>query len=42
MKEKKLIEMSRKGYGKKDGSQRGRKEGGKGRNRTGNCRHKKK
>ena len=31
--------MARKNYGQKDGSQRGRKEGGKGRNRTPNCRH---
>ena len=31
--------MSRTGYGKKDGSQRGRKAGGMGRNITSNCRH---
>jgi len=31
--------MPKKGYGKKDGSQRGFKEGGRGRNRTDNCRH---
>ena len=29
--------MPREGYGKKDGSQKGRKQGG--RNRTDNCRH---
>ena len=32
--------MVRKGYGKKDGSQIGRKSGGKGRNKTDTCRHK--
>jgi len=26
-------------YGKKDGSQKGKKSGGKGRNRTSTCRH---
>ena len=31
--------MPRRGYGLKDGSGRGRKEGGRGRNRTSNCRH---
>ena len=31
--------MPREGYGKKDGSQKGRKQGGRGRNRTDNCRH---
>jgi len=31
--------MPRAGYGKKDGQQKGRKEGGKGRNRTDECRH---
>jgi len=31
--------MPKKGYGLKDGSQRGRKSGGRGRNRTSNCRH---
>lgn len=31
--------MRRTGYGKKDGGQRGRKAGGRGRNRTSNCRH---
>jgi len=31
--------MPRPGYGKKDGSQRGRKEGGGGRNQTPDCRH---
>jgi len=30
---------SRKGFGLKDGSQRGLKEGGRGRNRTEDCRH---
>jgi len=34
--------MSRKGYGLKDGSKKGRKAGGRGRNRTSNCRHPKK
>ena len=29
----------RKGYGKKDGSQKGRKNGGQGRNQTSECRH---
>ena len=29
----------RRGYGRKDGSQRGRQGGGRGRNRTSNCRH---
>lgn len=33
------INMVKEGYGKKDGSQRGSKEGGGGRNRTSNCRH---
>ena len=32
--------MPRKGFGKKDGSQKGWNEGGRGRNRTANCRHK--
>ena len=31
--------MVRAGYGKKDGSAKGRKENGRGRNRTDNCRH---
>ena len=31
--------MVRRGYGLKDGSQRGRKAGGRGRNRTSTCRH---
>ena len=31
--------MARSGYGRKDGSQKGRKSGGKGRNRTSKCRH---
>jgi len=31
--------MPRKGYGKKDGSRRGFREGGRGRNRTNKCRH---
>lgn len=31
--------MVRKGFGKKDGSQRGQKDGGRGRNQTDNCRH---
>ena len=31
--------MPRQGYGLRDGSQRGRREGGRGRNRTSNCRH---
>ena len=31
--------MPREGYGKKDGSQKGRKQGGRGRNRTNSCRH---
>ena len=31
--------MTRRGYGRKDGSQRGWKEGGRGRNRTTKCRH---
>lgn len=31
--------MARIGYGRKDGSQRGSKSGGKGRNRTSICRH---
>jgi len=31
--------MVRSGYGRKDGSQRGYKEGGRGRNRTSKCRH---
>lgn len=30
---------SRTGYGRKDGSQAGRKSGGRGRNRTSVCRH---
>jgi len=29
----------RRGFGKKDGSQRGRKAGGRGRNKTSECRH---
>ncbi len=31
--------MTRRGYGKKDGSQRGQKAGGRGRNTTSKCRH---
>jgi len=31
--------MVRKGYGQKDGSQKGFKEGGRGRNKTPNCRN---
>ena len=31
--------MVRKGFGKKDGDQRGRKAGGRGRNQTDECRH---
>lgn len=31
--------MPRKGFGLRDGSQRGRKQGGGGRNRTTKCRH---
>ena len=31
--------MPRKTYGRKDGSQAGRKSGGRGRNRTTTCRH---
>ena len=31
--------MVRQGYGTKDGSQKGRREGGRGRNRTTTCRH---
>jgi hypothetical protein len=31
--------MSREGYGRKDGSQKGRKEGGRRRNKTLKCRH---
>jgi len=31
--------MPRKGYGLKKGDQKGRKEGGRGRNRTDDCRH---
>lgn len=31
--------MARKGYGQKNGGRRGMKEGGRGRNRTSNCRH---
>lgn len=31
--------MPREGYGKKDSTQKGRKQGGRGRNQTGNCRH---
>jgi len=31
--------MPRRGFGKKDGSQRGFKVGGRGRNRTSKCRH---
>jgi len=31
--------MARTGYGSKDGSQIGRKSGGRGRNRTSTCRH---
>jgi hypothetical protein len=31
--------MVRKGFGKKDGSQQGRKDGGHGRNQTSKCRH---
>ena len=31
--------MRRSGYGRKDGSKRGYKQGGRGRNRTSRCRH---
>ena len=31
--------MARSEYGKKDGSQKGSKQGGRGRNKTNNCRH---
>lgn len=31
--------MYRRGYGQKDGSQKGSRQGGRGRNRTANCRH---
>lgn len=31
--------MARRGYGQKDGSMRGQKNGGRGRNQTSNCRH---
>lgn len=31
--------MPRRGYGRKDGSQRGLKQGGRGINRTDKCRH---
>lgn len=31
--------MVRQGYGRKDGSRRGRLSGGRGRNQTSNCRH---
>jgi len=31
--------MPRRGYGRKDGSKRGWKSGGRGRNRTSKCRH---
>ena len=31
--------MARQGYGRKDGSQKGARQGGKGRNRTDDCRH---
>lgn len=31
--------MPREGYGNRDGSQKGRKQGGRTRNRTDNCRH---
>ena len=31
--------MPRRGFGKRDGSQRGRQQGGRGRNQTSNCRH---
>jgi len=31
--------MARKGFGKRDGSHRGQKAGGLGRNRTSECRH---
>ena len=33
------MRMVRKGFGSKDGSQKGRKAGGRGRNRTTKCRH---
>ena len=33
------IKMPRQGYGRKDGTQIGFKQGGRGRNRTTNCRH---
>ena len=31
--------MPRRGFGRRDGSQRGMRQGGRGRNRTSNCRH---
>ena len=31
--------MAKSGYGKKDGTQKGRKNGGGGRNQTNSCRH---
>jgi len=31
--------MVRRGFGKRDGSQRGRQDGGRGRNQTDSCRH---
>ena len=31
--------MARRGFGRKDGSQRGMKAGGRGRNQTNKCRH---
>lgn len=34
-----MVRRPRRGFGLKDGSQRGRKAGGLGRNRTDNCRH---
>jgi len=35
-----VVKITRKGYGKKDGSKRGSKQGGRGKNRTSICRHK--
>ena len=36
---RRVVRKSRAGYGLKDGSGRGRKAGGRGRNRTSTCRH---
>ena len=39
---KKMMEKKKKGFGAKDGSKKGKKLGGKGRNQTSVCRHPKK